>query len=48
MGRKREVVGRTSACTERGLQAFLERHAAEGNVCDVLEVQALPGLEQGA
>lgn len=40
-GRKRELAGRTAACTREGLQPFLDRHVALGHVCDVLEVQPL-------
>lgn len=38
-GRRRLVTGRTSACTEDGLQAFIERHEGAGDVVDVLEVR---------
>lgn len=40
-GRKRGVVGRTSACDRGGLQAFIDRQEADGNVVDVIEVQPL-------
>lgn len=39
LGRKREVAGRTSAKTRKGLQAFLDRHHAQGHVCDLWEVR---------
>lgn len=48
-GRKRDVVGRTSACTQAGLSGFLRRHQEQGHVVDVLEVQPLPlELEDGS
>lgn len=47
-GRKRELMGRTAACTREGLQAFVSRHEDQGHVVDVLEVQPLEGMPDAA
>lgn len=41
-GRRREVTGRTAACTREGLQPFVDRHRAVGDVVDILDVEPLP------
>lgn len=37
-GRRREVAGRVAACTREGLDAWITRQVAAGNVVDVIEV----------
>lgn len=40
-GRKREVTGRTAACTPDGLNGFIRRQTLAGNVVDTLKVLEL-------
>lgn len=40
-GRRRQVAGRVAACTPEGLEAWIARQTAAGNVVDRLEVHGM-------